>query len=280
MRLLKGIDVARAINEIIKADIGEKELAPKLDIIRVGARPDDLSYERGILKKMDTLGIQTEVHEFAEDISGEDFLEAFEKVNTDPGVDGILLFMPLPKQIDAKKVAELIDPAKDMDGISPANQAKIYAGDKDGYAPCTAEAVISLLDHYEIDVTGKRVTVIGRSLVIGRPVTMMLMGKNATVTVCHTRTKDVKEECRRGEIIVAAAGVPKMVTPEYISSGSVVIDVGIHVDEDGNMCGDCDFDDISGLCEAITPVPGGVGSVTTSVLASHVVRAAAKKRGV
>ncbi len=280
MKLLKGIDVARAINEKIKTDIVEKELAPKLDIIRVGARPDDLSYERGILKKMDTLGIQTEVHEFAEDISGEEFLEAFKKVNGDPGVDGILLFMPLPKQIDAKKVAELMDPAKDMDGISPVNQAKIYAGDQYGYAPCTAEAVLSLLDHYKIDVTGKRVTVIGRSLVIGRPVTMLLIGKNATVTVCHTRTRDVKDECRRSEIIVAAAGVPKMVTSEYVSSGATVIDVGIHVDEDGNMCGDCDFDDISELCEAITPVPGGVGSVTTSVLASHVVRAAAKKRDV
>ena len=270
--VLKGIEVARAINENIKEKLAASGKVPNLAIVRIGARPDDLSYERGILKKMDTLGIGTKVYDFPEDIGNEDFLKAFEDINRDDDVHGILCFMPMPKQIDAKRVAEIIDPAKDMDGISPVNQAKIYAGDETGFAPCTAEAVIALLDHYDIDVAGKKVTVIGRSLVIGRPVAMMLMKKNATVTICHTRTKDVPAECKNADIIVAAAGVPKMVTKDYIPQGATVIDVGIHVDENGNMCGDVDYNAVADSCEAITPVPGGVGSVTTSILAAHVVR--------
>ena len=197
----------------------------------------------------------------------------FEKINSDPTVHGILCFMPLPRQIDSKRVSQIIDPAKDMDGISPINQAKIYAGDESGFAPCTAEAVMTLLDHYGIDVTGKKVVVVGRSLVIGRPVSMMLMKKNATVTICHTKTRNVAEECRKADIIVAAAGVPKMINADYVSEGSIVIDVGIHVDDEGNMCGDVDYEAVADRCEAITPVPGGVGSVTTSVLAEHVMRA-------
>ncbi len=272
MKILKGIEAAREINERIKASLIRSGEKPHLAIVRVGAREDDLSYERGILKKMDSLGIAASVHEFPEDIDNDSFLKAFCEINGDESVNGILCFMPMPKQIDAKKVAEMIDPAKDMDGISPANEAKIYAGDETGYAPCTAEAVIALLEHYGIDVTGKRVTIVGRSLVIGRPVAMLLLKKNATVTICHTKTQDLKAECQRADIIVAAAGVPKMVTKEYIRPGAVVIDVGIHVNEDGSMCGDVDYEAVAEDCEAVTPVPGGVGSVTTSVLADHLTR--------
>ena len=271
MRLLKGADAAKAINEENKKRIKDEGRTPELAIVRIGARPDDLSYERGIKKKMESLGIGAVVYEYPEDISNEDFFDSFQRINDDPGTDGILCFMPMPKQIDEKRLAETIDPAKDLDGISPVNQAKVYAGDESGFAPCTAEAVVSLLDHYDIDVTGKKVTVIGRSLVIGRPVSMMLMKKNATVTICHTRTKDVAAECRKADIIIAAAGVPRMVKADYVSEGAIVVDVGIHVDDAGNMCGDVDFDEVSPLCEAITPVPGGVGSVTTSVLARHLV---------
>ena len=273
MNILKGIEAARAVNEDIKSRLAVSGGTPKLAIIRVGERPDDISYERGILKKMDTLGIGTEVHTLWEDITNEDFFREFEKINSDPTVHGILCFMPLPRQIDSKRVSQIIDPAKDMDGISPINQAKIYAGDESGFAPCTAEAVMTLLDHYGIDVTGKKVVVVGRSLVIGRPVSMMLMKKNATVTICHTKTRNVAEECRKADIIVAAAGVPKMINADYVSEGSIVIDVGIHVDDEGNMCGDVDYEAVADRCEAITPVPGGVGSVTTSVLAEHVMRA-------
>lgn len=273
--LLKGIEAAKAINEKIKKDIADLGRPPRIDIIRVGAREDDLSYERGIQKKMDSLGITAVVHEYPEDIKNEDFVKEFQAVNEDAGVDGILTFMPLPKQINAKQIAGMIDSKKDLDGISPINQAKVYAGDESGFAPCTAEAVIAILDHYGIDVTGKRVTVVGRSQVIGRPVSMMLMKKNATVTICHTKTKDLTSECKKAEIIVAAAGVPKMIKKEAVEKGAVVIDVGIHVDENGNMCGDVDFDEVEKLCDSITPVPGGVGSVTTSILASHVTKAAA-----
>ena len=168
----------------------------------------------------------------------------------------------------------MIDPKKDIDGISPMNMAKVYAGDASGFAPCTAEAVVEMLDFAGIDCTGKKVTVVGRSLVIGKPVTMLLMKKNATVTVCHTRTKDMKEECRAADIVVAAAGVAKMLDASYLSEGAVVIDVGINVDADGNLCGDVDFDSASEKASLITPVPGGVGSVTTSVLAKHLLQAA------
>ena len=171
-----------------------------------------------------------------------------------------------------------INPQKDLDGISPVNLAKVYAGDETGFAPCTAEAVIEMLDFAGIDLTGKRVTVVGRSLVIGKPVAMMLMKKNATVTVCHTRTKDMPGTCRNAEIIGAAAGCAKMINADYVGKDAVVIDVGINVDENGNLCGDVDFDSISDSASIATPVPGGVGSVTTSVLAKHLLRAAKSRR--
>ena len=200
-------------------------------------------------------------------------MEEFEKINHNQEIDGILLLRPLPKQIDEKQIEQLILPQKDLDGISPMNQAKVYAGDDSGFAPCTAEAVVEILDYAGVDVTGKRVTVVGRSLVIGKPVSMLLMKKNATVTVCHTRTADMPGTCKNAEVLVAAAGVAKMIKADYVADNAVVIDVGINVDADGNLCGDVDFDVISHAAAA-TPVPGGVGSVTTSVLAKHLLKAA------
>lgn len=276
MTVLKGIEVAKAINEEIKNEMttwGEKPL-PKLAIIRVGEKPDDMAYERGAMKKMEKVGFLVSSYIYKEDISNEEFLQEFQKINNDPSVDGILLLKPLPKQIDEKEVERRIDPRKDLDGISPYNMAKVYAGEKDGFAPCTAEAVIEMLDYAKVDLTGKRVTVIGRSLVIGKPVAQLLIRKNATVTTCHTRTKDMPARCKEAEILIAAAGVAKMVTSDYVSENAVVIDVGINVDSDGNLCGDVDFDSVAEHTSLITPVPGGVGSVTTSVLAKHLLRAA------
>ena len=181
---------------------------------------------------------------------------------------------PLPKHIDEKAVENRIDPRKDLDGISPVNLAKVYAGDETGYAPCTAEAVIEMLDYAGVDIKGKRVTVVGRSLVIGKPVAMLLMKRNATVTVVHTKTVDMAATCKHAEILVAAAGSAKMIKPEYVADGAVVIDVGINVDEEGKLCGDVDFEAIGNIASIATPVPGGVGSVTTSVLAKHLVKAA------
>ncbi|MCR5000087.1 MAG: bifunctional 5,10-methylenetetrahydrofolate dehydrogenase/5,10-methenyltetrahydrofolate cyclohydrolase [Lachnospiraceae bacterium] len=278
MEVLKGITVANAINEQIMEQAKGLAQTPKLAIIRVGERGDDIAYERGATKKMEKVGFHCEHYTYPADITNEDFLQAFEEINADASIDGILLLRPLPKHIDEEKVTRRIAPEKDLDGISPMNMAKIYAGDATGFAPCTAEAVVEMLDYAGIDCTGKRVTVIGRSLVIGKPVTMLLMKKNATVTVCHTRTKDMKAECQRADIVVAAAGVSKMVDSSYLSEGTIVLDVGINVDAEGNLTGDVDFDSASEKVSLITPVPGGVGSVTTSVLAKHLLRAAQNKQ--
>lgn len=247
---------------------------PHLAIIRVGERPDDCSYERGAVKKMDKVGVRCTTYTFDADIDNDTFQAEFDKINENPDIDGILMLRPLPKQLDEKQIENKIDPRKDLDGISPLNLAKVYAGDESGYAPCTAEAVIEMLDYAGIDIKGKRVTVVGRSLVIGKPVSMLLMKRNATVTVCHTKTVDMAGTCKNAEILVAAAGSAHMIKKEYVADGAVVIDVGINVDDEGNLCGDVDFDAISDIAAAATPVPGGVGSVTTSVLAKHLVKAA------
>lgn len=275
MEILKGLPVANAINEKLMEQVKSIEgPLPHLAIIRVGERPDDCSYERGAVKKMDKVGVRCTTYTFDADIDNETFQAEFDKINENPDIDGILMLRPLPKQLDEKRIENKIDPRKDLDGISPLNLAKVYAGDESGYAPCTAEAVIEMLDYAGIDIKGKRVTVVGRSLVIGKPVSMLLMKRNATVTVCHTKTVDMAGTCKNAEILVAAAGSARMIKKEYVADGAVVIDVGINVDDEGNLCGDVDFDAISDIAAAATPVPGGVGSVTTSVLAKHLVKAA------
>lgn len=279
MELLKGIKVANSITEQIMEEMKEWQGAvPHLAIVRVGEREDDLSYERGATKRMEKIGFRYTVFSFPEDISNEQFQDEFDRINNNEDIDGILLLRPLPKHIDEKAIEKRIDPRKDLDGISPMNLAKIFAGDNTGYAPCTAEAVIAILDYAGIDLTGKRVAVIGRSLVIGKPVSMLLMQKNATVTICHTKTVDMPKVCSEAEIVVAAAGCAKMVNDSYVNQGATVIDVGINVDADGNLCGDVDLDSIAEKAAIATPVPGGVGSVTTSILAKHLLKAAKANR--
>mgnify|MGYP002613541399 FL=1 len=275
MEILKGLPVANAINEKLMEQVKSIEgPLPHLAIIRVGERPDDCSYERGAVKKMDKVGVRCTTYTFDADIDNETFQAEFDKINENPDIDGILMLRPLPKQLDEKQIENKIDPRKDLDGISPLNLAKVYAGDENGYAPCTAEAVIEMLDYDGIDIKGKRVTVVGRSLVIGKPVSMLLMKRNATVTVCHTKTVDMEGTCKNAEILVAAAGSARMIKKDYVAEGAIVVDVGINVDEEGNLCGDVDFDAITDIAAIATPVPGGVGSVTTSVLAKHLVKAA------
>ena len=275
MEILKGLPVANAINEKLMEQVKSIEgPLPHLAIIRVGERPDDCSYERGAVKKMDKVGVRCTTYTFDADIDNETFQTEFDKINENPDIDGILMLRPLPKQLDEKQIENKIDPRKDLDGISPLNLAKVYAGDESGYAPCTAEAVIEMLDYAGIDIKGKRVTVVGRSLVIGKPVSMLLMKRNATVTVCHTKTVDMEGTCKNAEILVAAAGSARMIKKDYVAEGAIVVDVGINVDEEGNLCGDVDFDTITDIAAIATPVPGGVGSVTTSVLAKHLVKAA------
>ena len=280
MIALKGAPVSAKMKDEI--DEQKKALsgpAPKLGIVRVGERPDDLSYERGALKRMEKLGLAAESFVFPQDISHEALEKEFLAINEDPAIDGILLLRPLPKQIDEDKITRLIDPEKDLDGISPTNIAKVFSGDETGFAPCTAEAVIEVLKAYGIPIAGKRAVVVGRSMVVGRPLAMLLLKENATVTICHTKTRDLPEVCREGEILIAAAGKAKMLDKSFAGEDAVVIDVGINVDKEGNLCGDVDYDSLEGTASMATPVPGGVGAVTTSVLAKHLVRAAAKRRG-
>ncbi|MBQ5698230.1 MAG: bifunctional 5,10-methylenetetrahydrofolate dehydrogenase/5,10-methenyltetrahydrofolate cyclohydrolase [Lachnospiraceae bacterium] len=280
MITLKGAEVSAKIKDQVQ------EIVEKLDghvptaaIVRVGERPDDLSYEKGVIKKIASFGMEAKTYAFPEDISEEEFLEEFRKINADESVDGILLFMPLPKHMNGKLFESAIDPVKDLDGISPVNRAKVFAGEADGFAPCTAEAVIEVLKAFEIPMAGKRAVVVGRSMVVGRPLSMLFLKENATVTVCHTKTADLKEECKRAEILVAAAGKAGMLDKEYVADGAVVIDVGINVDENGKLCGDVKWDGLEEAASAATPVPGGVGAVTTAVLCKHLAQAALRRRG-
>lgn len=278
MIALKGAEVSAKLKEqvaALKADVrGE---TPCLAIVRVGENPDDMSYERGAVKKMEAFGLKAQSFAFPADITDGDFKREFARINGDPAVDGILLLRPLPKQICEADIERMIDPRKDLDGISPENIAKVFAGDSTGYAPCTAEAVMEILKANDIDVTGKRVTIVGRSLVVGKPLAMLMMKANATVTVCHTRTKELEATCRNAEILVAAAGRARMIGKEFVGENAIVIDVGINVDEDGKLCGDVDFEAIGGRAAMATPVPGGVGAVTTAVLAKHLTEAALRR---
>ena len=274
MRVLKGAEVSAKIKEEVAQIAAGLQEVPKLAIIRVGENPDDMSYERGATKKMESFGLRVQSYVYPEDITDSDFKAEFTRINGDPDVTGILMLRPLPKQICEKDIEGMIDPEKDLDGISPVNIAKVFAGDDSGFAPCTAEAVVEVLKAAEIPMTGKRVTIVGRSMVVGKPLSMLMVKENATVTICHTRTKDLAGTCRNAEILVAAAGRAKMLNGDYVGQDAVVIDVGINVDENGKLCGDVDYDTIQDKAQAATPVPGGVGAVTTAVLAKHLVRAA------
>ncbi len=276
--VLKGAEVSAKIKEQVTEELQKLESMPgKLAIIRVGERPDDMSYERGAKKKLESFGLEAESYAFPEEITDQEFKEAFQRINQDERITGILLLRPLPKQIREKDIEEMIDPKKDLDGISPKNIAKVFAGDETGFAPCTAEAVIQVLKAYHIPIAGKRVVIVGRSMVVGKPLSMLMLKENATVTICHTKTREIEETCRNGEILIAAAGKAKMLDKKYVGKDAVVIDVGINVDEEGKLCGDVDFKSIDGQAAMATPVPGGVGMVTTAVLAQHLVRAAREK---
>ena len=279
--VLKGNAVTAAINERTASDVEllkSQGITPTLCIVRVGERPDDLSYENGAVKRAAAVGVEVVKRLFPVDVSEDELIEAIKDINSDPSIHGVLMFKPLPKHINEALVCNTLTPEKDMDGITDMSMAGVYAQKPLGFPPCTAQAVIELLDYYGVELTGKNVTVIGRSLVIGKPVSMMLIKKNATVTICHTRTKDLPAVCRKADILVAAAGKAGMVTADFVHEGQVVIDVGINWSEEKQkIVGDVDFDRVSPIVSAITPVPGGVGGVTTSVLMSHVAEAAKRQ---
>lgn len=271
---LRGKKVSDGIKEYVSKELETLTFVPKLAIVRVGENPDDMSYERGATKKLKSFGLDVASYVFPQDISDEDFKKAFKDINEDDEVTGILLLRPLPRTINEKDIENMIDPKKDLDSISPINIAKVFAGDTTGFSPCTAEAVIEVLKAYDIELTGKRVTVVGRSMVVGKPVSMLLLKENATVTMTHTKTVDLRKTCSDAEIVIAAAGRAKMLNSDYCGQDAVMIDVGINVDENGKLCGDVDYATLDGKASAATPVPGGVGTVTTAVLAKHLIQAA------
>ncbi|MBQ7246876.1 MAG: bifunctional 5,10-methylenetetrahydrofolate dehydrogenase/5,10-methenyltetrahydrofolate cyclohydrolase [Lachnospiraceae bacterium] len=254
-------------------------ITPTLAIVRVGEREDDLYYERGAVKRCSDNGIEVRRLTFDADVTTERMIDAVRSLNDDDGVHGVLILRPLPSGIDEKAVCEALDPCKDVDGITSVSASALYQGSGAGFAPCTACSVMEILRHYGIDLRGRKAVVIGRSLVIGKPVAMMLLAENATVTICHSKSRDLQEICRGADILIASAGRARMVTAEYLSAGQTVIDVGINVGEDGKMCGDVDGAAAEGLVGAYTPVPGGVGGVTTSILAAHVAEAAERMAG-
>ncbi len=279
MKELRGMPAAKAILTELQGRVdtlGEKGIVPKLTVVRVGAREDDLSYERGIYKRFEGVGAKVETIELPLTATQEELENIIVSLNEDESVHGVLMFRPLPKTLDEIRIKSLLAEEKDVDCLTSANDAHLFAGDKKGYPPCTPQAVMEILDYYEIDLTGKKVTVVGRSMVVGKPVAMLLLAKNATVTICHTRTKNLQEECKNADIVVACAGVPKMITSEFVREGQVIIDVGIHVVDD-KLCGDVDYDSVAEIVDAITPVPGGVGSVTTTVLLKHTIMSAERR---
>ena len=276
---LLGKEVNAQLNERIKADVAalkEKGIEPTLGIIRVGEREDDLSYERGATKRCETLGVSYKKYVLPVEAAQEDVLRVIDEVNNDPQIHGVLLFRPLPKHLDEEKIINALAPEKDVDGITDGSLAGVFAGKALGYAPCTPSACMEIMDHYGIDPAGKKFVVIGRSLVVGKPAAMMLLKKNGTVTICHTKTQDMPSVVKEADIVIVAAGRAGVVGGEYLRAGQVVLDVGINMGPDGKLCGDVNYTEAEPIVDAITPVPGGVGSVTTSVLLAHVVDAAKK----
>lgn len=277
-KIFKGRPVADAICGRLAPRVealASAGVAPALAIVRVGAREDDLAYERSIEKRFAALGLKVEKTVIPEDAPQSGLMQAIEAVNADASVHGCLLFRPLPDAFDEAAACALLDPAKDVDGVTPGSLYGVFAGEPVGFPPCTAEACVALLAHYGHGLEGANVAVVGRSLVIGRPVSMMLLAENATVTMCHTRTRDLPKACRDADVVVVAAGSAGVFGEKEAHAGQVVVDVGINWDESRQrLVGDVDFDAVEPVVEAVTPVPGGVGSVTCAVLASHVVEAA------
>lgn len=274
--IIKGKPVADSITENLVQEtemLKSKGITPTLAILRVGARGEDLAYEKGALGRCKKVGIEVKVVELDANVTQEKFIESLEELNKDEKVNGILIFRPLPEQLDESKIKYIISAQKDIDGMSPVNVGKMTEGDSTGFPPCTPTAVVEILKYYNIDMIGKNATIIGSSMVVGKPAALLLMNERATVTVCNSKTKDTASMVLQADIIVAGAGRAKLVKEDWVSEGAVVVDVGINVDDEGNMCGDVDFENVKDKAAMITPVPGGVGSVTTSILAKHVIKA-------
>lgn len=276
--ILKGAPVAAALNEktaALAAQLRANGVEPTLAVLRVGENPSDISYERGIVKRCGELGVAVHHCLLNADCTQDQLMDCLYQLNHDDTVHGILVFRPLPSHLDEEAVRQALLPTKDVDGITDGSLAGVFTGNGTGFAPCTAQAVVEILDHYGVDCSGKNAVVLGRSLVVGRPAAMLLLHKNATVTLCHSKSVDAPAAARAADILVVCLGKAACVSSDYVRPGQTVIDVGIHMGPDGKLCGDVDFAAAEPTVAAITPVPGGVGAVTTAVLLHHVVSAAA-----
>lgn len=274
--VLKGSVVAKEIKEKIKRDVEELSKVnrvPTLAIVRLGNNPSDISYEKSIIKNCNSVGIDAKVYELELNTTTERLVELIEELNSDSSISGILVFRPLPKHIDEEIIRNTISVKKDIDCMHPWNLEKIFEGDISGFAPCTPKAAMEIIKYYGIPLEGKNVVVVNRSMVVGKPLTMMLLKENATVTICHSKTKDLHTLTNNADIVVVALGTAKFFDEKYFNEKSIVIDVGVSEDKNGNISGDVDYEKVEPIVDKITPVPGGVGSVTTSILLSHVVYA-------
>ena len=280
--ILKGAPVGAAMNEANAARcaaLKARGVTPTLAVVRVGARPDDLSYEKGVLTRCGKVGVEVKQFLLPEDAAQKQLLAVIAQVNADPAIHGCLLFRPLPKQFDDRTIRAALAPEKDIDGITDGSLAGVFTNSAIGYPPCTAQACLEILKYYQVPLSGKRAVVVGRSLVVGKPAAMMLDRENATVTLCNSRTRNLPALCQEADVVVVAMGKQGAIGGEHLRAGQIVVDVGIHVNGEGKLCGDVRFDEAEPLVEAVTPVPGGVGTVTTSVLVGHVVEAAEKALG-
>ena len=279
VEVLKGNAVATHIKDNMRKDIeelGKLNKTPTLAILRLGSNPGDVSYEKSIIKNCESIGIKSEVYEKDENIGTDELVNVLKELNDDNSISGILVFRPLPKHIDEEKIRSTISPEKDVDCMHPLNLENIFEGNMGGFAPCTPKAAMKILEYYNIPLEGKNVVVINRSMVVGKPLVMMLLEKNATVTICHSRTKNLHEITNKADVVITALGKAKYFDKKYFNENSVVIDVGVSLDSEGKLSGDADYDKVSNVVKMITPVPGGVGSVTTSILLSQVVEACKK----
>ena len=276
--ILKGAPVAAEIDKRtagLTAKLSAKGVMPTLAIVRVGERDSDLAYERAVVRRCGALGISVRLAALTRETGQAELIDSIRALNDDHSVHGIILLRPLPDELDAQAACAAISPEKDVDGVCPSSMARIYSGSGNGFSPCTAQSCMEILGYYGVEPEGKRVAVLGRSLVVGKPAAMLLAAANATVTIFHSHSVNSPEAVRTADIVVSAIGKPELLGREYFSAGQTVIDIGISWSERKNrFTGDVDFDAAESVVSAITPVPGGVGSVTTAVLALHVAQAA------
>ncbi len=276
-KIIDGKAISTQIKDELKKKVANEHISATLAVIQVGNDPASSVYVGNKKKACEYIGIGSASYELPEETTEEELLKLIDDLNADDSINGILVQLPVPKHIDEKKVINRISPLKDVDGFHPESVGNLCIG-QDGFVSCTPAGIIELIKRSGIEIEGKECVVIGRSNIVGKPMALLLLANNGTVTVCHSRTRDLKAICKRADILVVAIGKPKMITSEYVKEGAVVIDVGIHRMDNGKLCGDVDFDDVADMTSAITPVPGGVGPMTIAMLMVNCVKAATRVR--